>query len=445
MFRLIFLFAFSILGFMACAPLGVTAGSQVQDGQSNPVATIRPPTSSEVLILWNVDGQETQSLAVIDAATGGLRTRLPYGVLNRDRSLLYAATSTGDGTATTVRVLDIPSGKVLRSATLEGSFELTGETALSPDERLLVLSRQLTLDRGEYERTPAGESTFAVLETSLDKEPRIISLPGSFEVDALYARGDSLYLIEHLQPADSGNYQVRVYDLDKGKLLPEVLGDGLKQVVSTMSGTSLQQVISSDGRWAYSLYLNQEHGPFIHALNMAERWSYCIFLPDLEKDDLSRQLFWSIALSSDGQRLYAANGALGILREYDLAEVLNSTGSLQWIDRLIQEETGQLTEQTANGQGIPHNGISLSPDDRFLYILGGRGICLVEAETLQLMGYFPLDREVRDLAVSRDGSLLYATTSDSTGDILVVDTTTGKIIRTLRGEKMHPLVILGNF
>ena len=136
---------------------------------------------------------------------------------------------------------------------------------------------------------------------------------------------------------------------------------------------------------------------------------------------------------------------MGILREYDLAEVLNSTGSLQWIDRLIQEETGQLTVQTANGQGIPHNGISLSPDDRFLYILGGNGICLVEAETLQLMGYFPLDREVRDIAVSRDGNLLYATTSDSTGDILVVDATTGRIIRTLRGEKMHPLVILGNF
>ncbi len=77
--------------------------------------------------------------------------------------------------------------------------------------------------------------------------------------------------------------------------------------------------------------------------------------------------------------------------------------------------------------------------------LGGRGICLVEAETLQLMGYFPLDREVGDIAVSRDGNLLYATTSDSTGDILLVDTTTGKIIRTLRGEKMHPLVIFGNF
>ena len=62
MFRLIFLFAFSILGFMACAPLEVTVGSQVQDGQSNPVATIRPPTSPEVLILWNGDGQDTQSI-----------------------------------------------------------------------------------------------------------------------------------------------------------------------------------------------------------------------------------------------------------------------------------------------------------------------------------------------------------------------------------------------
>ena len=89
--------------------------------------------------------------------------------------------------------------------------------------------------------------------------------------------------------------------------------------------------------------------------------------------------------------------------------------------------------------------VSLSPDDRFLYILGGRGICLVEADTLQLMGYFPLDREVRDIAVSRDGNLLYVTTSDTNRDILVVDITTGKIIRTLRGEKMHPLAILGNF
>ncbi len=76
-------------------------------------------------------------------------------------------------------------------------------------------------------------------------------------------------------------------------------------------------------------------------------------------------------------------------------------------------------------------------------MLGGSGIPTVNR--VLLIGYFPLDREVRDIAVSRDGNLLYATTSDTSKDILVVDTTTGKILRTLREEKMHPLMILGNF
>src|SRR5262249_53289369 len=142
-----------------------------------------------------------------------------------------------------------------------------------------------------------------------------IDLDGDFAFDALSSDGASLYLIENLATPGLG-YKVRCYDLRAGTLLPGAVVD--KTAISeTMRGTRSTTVVSPSGQWVYSLYLNEAGGPFIHALNLTDRWSVCIFLPKAGKDDWEKQLLWSLAQTQDGRTIYAANGALGTIAVMD--------------------------------------------------------------------------------------------------------------------------------
>ena len=46
-----------------------------------------------------------------------------------------------------------------------------------------------------------------------------------------------------------------------------------------MGGVPVARAASEDGRWAYTLYARRNHGPFVHALDTAEREAFCIDLP----------------------------------------------------------------------------------------------------------------------------------------------------------------------
>ena len=142
-----------LLALIACTRQGLVPDSQTAvtrsngPGASGGSATTLPLTPRETLILRDTDGQGKQNIALLDTTTGRLQARLPYGAFNKDQSLLYAASPSEDGAATTVQVLKLPKGEIVRSTTIKGPFKLTGETALSPDEHLLVLSRQTSPDR----------------------------------------------------------------------------------------------------------------------------------------------------------------------------------------------------------------------------------------------------------------------------------------------------------
>ncbi len=52
-------------------------------------------------------------------------------------------------------------------------------------------------------------SRFAIVERSLQAEPRIVELPGVFDFDTLSPDGSILYVAEHVPGPLAGRYQVR--------------------------------------------------------------------------------------------------------------------------------------------------------------------------------------------------------------------------------------------
>jgi hypothetical protein len=123
--------------------------------------------------------------------------------------------------------------------------------------------------------------------------------------DAISPDGARLYLINYLSPRDPTKYEVRAYDLERGRLLanpiidPEESGD-------QMYGWALTRATSPGGRWAYTLYQGRDED-FIHALDTERGTAVCIDLDELEAkvwrlDMSSSPDGRTLELTRDGQR-----------------------------------------------------------------------------------------------------------------------------------------------
>src|SRR5205814_245396 len=133
------------------------------------------------------------------------------------------------------------------------------------------------------------------------------------------------------------------YDLRRGALDPGVIVDKTRGE-TVMQGIRLDAVPSASGEWLFSLYIDGNNHPFVHALNLAQGWALCLDLPT-GPHDFEPQLLWSlatwpvssIALSPDGARLYADRGAIAGLdastgrQLTELAGITNA-GAIQQVD-----------------------------------------------------------------------------------------------------------------
>jgi hypothetical protein len=102
---------------------------------------------------------------------------------------------------------------------------------------------------------------------------------------------------------DLTQYQVRRYDLQRGRLDPEPVVDPEAAPV-TMGGTPQTRAMSPDGRWAYTLYDSptRDRPPFIHALDTKTGSAACI---DLEGGLVEERRLFRMTLdpSPDGSTL----------------------------------------------------------------------------------------------------------------------------------------------
>jgi hypothetical protein len=191
----------------------------------------------------------------------------------------------GAGNSTVVERVRRDGGMVDAYSLIRGSFGVPSvaydgsNTGLAADGRTLVLAGIPT----EYF---PRRTQLLVLDTKWLRTDARITLPGYFVVDAISPTGRWLYLIHYRSPSNATAYEVRAYDLATRQLLAKPVVDP-RNPGEKMQGVSVTRTMSSDGRWAYTLYQRVSGAPFIHALDTATRSAFCVDLPALAGADLS--------------------------------------------------------------------------------------------------------------------------------------------------------------
>src|SRR5258708_18745160 len=140
---------------------------------------------------------------------------------------------------------------------------------------------------------------------------------------------------ERAQPV-ARQYNVRVYDVQANHLVEGSIVDKTA-LDEEMEGKALPRQMSSDGDIAYTLYLNTvTNKAFIHILWLTDiinnsipfpSIARCIDLPVGNNSALLR--YYTLTLSRDGQTLYAANAALGMVATINLD--LSSNAHQFWL------------------------------------------------------------------------------------------------------------------
>lgn len=244
-------------------------------------------------------------------ATSALADGLPLpfdsepgaGVTSLDGASRYATVTAGNSTVAIW--IDPDGGEIERTLRLDGAFGVplvaydATASGLSADGRTLALIRPRT-------SFPREETTFAILDAERLRLREELTLPGDFSFDALSPDGRTLYLIEYPEPRDATAYEVRAYDLEAGRLLPDPIVDP-NESQEEMAGFPQTRAVSPDGRWAYTLYARARANepPFVHALDTEGRTAVCIDLDAVAPRTVQRL---QLVPSADGSELAVHDG-----------------------------------------------------------------------------------------------------------------------------------------
>jgi hypothetical protein len=298
------------------------------------------------------------------------------------------------------------TGSATRTLRLGGSFVLANGAingipgGLSQNGRWLVLERP----RG----ATGAASQMVVVDTSSMKAAPPIDLTGTFDFDAISNDGQRIYMIEYLSGA---SYRVRMYDVASAQLDPNIVVDKTDGAV-LMTGIRVSGVASPDGQWLYSVYARPNSGAFIHALNLTGTFAFCLDLPGSGYQNSSDEFQWSLAMNADGTRVYAANGAKGIVAE------IHSGGTPPTVSRIEHVNTStaswNLLVRDVEAKELATGGAVLSKDGKTLVMTGKTGLMWVDTSTLRARTKHLAGWTVWSLGLSPDGSMVYALNSAGT-------------------------------
>lgn len=344
---------------------------------------------------------------------------LPAGLTSLDHRLLIA-TQTHAG-QTTVSVRDTRSGATLRTLALAGNYATAGQefnnAVVSYDARWLALRR---LD------APAASTTIALIDAQAGKLLKTIHLNGNFDLDAISSDGNGLYLLQRLS-SGTGHYYVQLYMVSENELYQSPIVDKSELNDPNMTGTAVARQVASYGAVAYTLYVDTYRNiAFVHILPLDTGFPFarCITLPVGKSPDLLH--YYTLTLSPDGQTLYAANGALGVVSEISL----NTGGTSNiYSDQIVATDHFNPNVTSVTGAGTSRmlrNGAALSPDQSTLYFAGLHGIWSVKTGDLY-KGHAAFHQALAQqsftgIALSADGKTLYAV--DPTSGITAFDIAT---------------------
>ncbi len=325
------------------------------------------------------------TVAMIDVRTHDVLGHLPLGVPSADWKHYYVVSGG------TLQDLDPRDGSVQRVMSLPVGYALPVVTAsgmpggLSPNGQWLVL-------QGVH----AQKSSLLEVNTSFTQAPARIDLDGNFEFDAVNNGGQRVYLIQH---AGTGHYYVRDYQMYVG-LDGQIIFDKSDGALA-MSGLRLMGVPSPGGETLYSVYARKDQSAFIHQLSLEVPIATCIDLSGPGYGADAKAMRWTLALTRDGGRLFATNGALGVVTVLDLT----SNGS-----RTVPLDGGAMGTSA---------GSTLTGDGTRLVIAGAGGVRWLETSTLHTVAAGLQSWNVTGIVLGADGRSLYAV--DDSGRIAQLD------------------------
>jgi hypothetical protein len=235
------------------------------------------------------------SLLAVDARTGRTVRRVALGAHDASLDAVYTATNDAGAGSTTVTATDPVSGRRLRSIEVPGRWVIPVAAGSTPEGAVSGDGRQLAL------AGPSGErvSHFALLATDLESQPQRFTLRGRYDFDAMAPDGSALYLSEI---GGDGHYRVRAYDVESGRLRPQVVVE--KTALGLlMQGVPVTRAVDPTGSPVHTLYRGGPAGAFVHSLDTQRGTALCIFLPDSKRAGPR----WQLALDARVGELHALN------------------------------------------------------------------------------------------------------------------------------------------
>jgi hypothetical protein len=258
------------------------------------VGALAYPGSSTILL------RPMGAVAGYDVKTGRRRfaTTSPSLVAADGRSYV---TATNPTRRTRIARHDAVTGRLELVRTLPTVLELT---AVSADGRRVALAEPVTSSHRNMTRLVVASLATGAL--------RKATLRGRFQAEAVSNDGRRLFLIEYLR----SGYRVRLYDVARGRLVPGELRP--RNEDEAMTGFPAYAIGSRDGHWLLTLYVKpREREAFVHALDLRRAVAYCVDLPGHAV--FGKLETYALALGLDGRTLHAANSALGLATDIDLA------------------------------------------------------------------------------------------------------------------------------
>ena len=339
------------------------------------------------------NGTEGELIAY-DIATGQERHRLPAGFLTFDEKRYYASAQKRGGT--NLNLYNPRTGSITEQFSINGNWRLDG---MSTDGRWLVFTG--IPDKQELDRRRTDDiwqTEIQVFDSQDGRATHSLTLEGNFEIDAISGDGKGLFLIEQVPPANPEHYLIRAYDLGLDELLPDPLRDK-RFFDELMVGYPWGSISDPDGVWYLTLYLNtQRDVAFIHALNMEGRQTFCIDLPSGE-GDLEALQQYTLTLAPNGQKIYAANAALGVVAEVSL--------EYKTVSQQHPFPAHPLPARFQDNLGL--NASLITADGERLYFTDGRQLWAYDTVTREIsQPLLESDKgTVQGLSVSDDGQSLY--------------------------------------
>jgi hypothetical protein len=324
-------------------------------------------------------------LRAFDISTGERRFSLPPGIASANGARYFASVQR----TSTVRGYDSRTGRVLFtwSQPKVGWFV----AGVSANGRTVALTNA----KGRTTR-------FLMFDATRHAAYRAFRLHGWYDVDAVSNDGRRLFLVQYLR---SGGYVIRLFDLDRRVLTAR----RLTEKGEPMNGTAWDAVAAPDGHRLLTLYLRGNGAPEVHTLDLVRGTAVCIDLP--RGDPLLVQQY-TLALSPDGDTLYAANPALGVVAIVDLRK--------QRVVRVDRFPTRAESSPLAPNAAVSHDG-------RTTYFTAGRSLYAYDAAYRVVRGVYDAGAPIGGLAFSRDDKRLVVVRRD--GNVVRLNAATGRPIR----------------